>query len=227
MNFELSPQHAAERDRARAFAQGLASKASEIDQSSAVPEDVLKEVGSFGNGDLLSLTLIVEEMAAASGAVAMSAARGDRPLNLSGLRGAHEIEMSAKGELVLAATALGIGKAATEAALAAMRDAKSGTTDVERPHWVVADVATDLEAARLLTYQAAGSGAEADIALARLMASGAAVRAVDAAIRVIGAAALAPGSQLERLARDVRALTVINGTEENQRAVAADSLLPQ
>ncbi len=227
MNFELSPQHIAERDKTRAFAQRLASRASEIDQSGAVPAEVLQEVGSFGNTDLLSLTLIVEEVAVASAAAAMSAARGNRPLNLTGLRGAHEIEQSAKGHLVLAATALGIGKAATDAALAALRDAKAGTTEVERPHWVVADVATDLEAARLLTYKAAGSGAEADIALARLMASGAAARAVDAAIRVIGESALAPGSQLERLARDVRALAVVSGTEEDQRAVAADSLLPQ
>ena len=91
----------------------------------------------------------------------------------------------------------------------------------------MADVATDLEAARLLTYRAAGTKATADIALARLLASAAAQRAVDAAVRVAGASALAEGSALERLARDVRVLSVLLGTEERHRTIAAEGLLPR
>jgi alkylation response protein AidB-like acyl-CoA dehydrogenase len=59
------------------------------------------------------------------------------------------------------------------------------------------------------------------------MAIGAARRAVDASIRVLGASALAAGHVIERLARDVRALSVLGANEDAQRAVAAESLLPQ
>jgi alkylation response protein AidB-like acyl-CoA dehydrogenase len=227
MNFELSPQHAAERDRAREFTRRLTDRASEFDRSGEVPADVQQEVGAFGEGDLLSLTLVVEEIATASAAAALWVAATGAALDLSGLRGAREIERSPRGQLALAASALGIGKAATETALAALRNTKSGAAEVERPHWVVADVATELDAARLLTYKAAGSGTETDIAMARLMASTAASRAVDAAIRVIGPSALIAGAEIERLARDVRALAVLSGTEEDQRSVAAAGLLPQ
>jgi alkylation response protein AidB-like acyl-CoA dehydrogenase len=215
MNFELSPQHAAERDRAREFTRRLTDRASEFDRSGEVPADVQQEVGAFGEGDLLSLTLVVEEIATASAAAALWVAATGAALDLSGLRGAREIERSPRGQLALAASALGIGKAATETALAALRNTRA------------AEVATELDAARLLTYKAAGSGTETDIAMARLMASAAASRAVDAAIRVIGPSALIAGAEIERLARDVRALAVLSGTEEDQRSVAAAGLLPQ
>jgi alkylation response protein AidB-like acyl-CoA dehydrogenase len=100
-------------------------------------------------------------------------------------------------------------------------------THVDKPHWVVADVATDLDAARLLTYKAARTTSDVDIAIARLLASAAATRAVDAAIRIVGPPALTAGSVVERLSRDVRAVSVLIGTEEEQRAVAAEGLFPQ
>ena len=63
--------------------------------------------------------------------------------------------------------------------------------------------------------------------MARLMASGAAQRTVDAALRVAGPAGYQAGTLLERLARDVRAVALLLGTEEQQRAQAAEGLLPQ
>jgi alkylation response protein AidB-like acyl-CoA dehydrogenase len=164
----------------------------------------------------------------AAAACALGAREDAQPLTMTGLRGARDVEQSERGHLVLAAVALGIGTAATGAALDELRRSKATPgEDVEKPHWVIADVATDLEAARLLTYKAARSGAAADVGLARLMASSAAARAVDAALRVIGPAALAEGHLIERLARDVRALSVLAGTEEDQRAMAAEGLLPR
>ncbi len=77
-----------------------------------------------------------------------------------------------------------------------------------------ADGATDVAAARLLTYDAAqmldrqGSADDA-ITRAHVFAANAATRAVDAAIKVEGVAGYAKGSVLERLSRDARTLQVI------------------
>lgn len=228
MMFELSPEQVAARDKARAFAGTLAGQAAEIDASAVVPADVAREVTAMSAGHLSTLVLAVEEIAAASPAAATSAvaASGGSALAMTGLRGAFAVEASTRGHLALAAVALGIGRAAVEAALRELRDAAAGARDVEKPHWVVADAATELDAARLLTYKAAQTGADADVALARLMASAAAARAVDAAVRVVGQGSLMQGSEVERLARDVRAVSVLVGTEEDQRTVAAEGLLP-
>jgi hypothetical protein len=230
MTFELSAEHAAVRDKARGVAQMIASKAVDIDRDSRIPTEVVSEVSALMHPDAMALVVSIEQLAIASPAAALAAASPtDAPsLGMTGLRGATELETSPRTHLVLAAVALGIGKAAMDAALEALRQSKATPgADVEKPHWVVADVATEIDAARLLVYKAARTANEADIALARLMASGAAARSVDAAVRVIGPAALVDGNIVERLSRDVRALGVLLGTEEDQRALAADGLFPR
>jgi alkylation response protein AidB-like acyl-CoA dehydrogenase len=106
--------------------------------------------------------------------------------------------------------------------------AKQTAKGEEKPHWVLADAATEIEAARVMTMQAAqtlaGDEGSTGVALARLMASTAAQHAVDAALRIAGADGLREGAFLERLARDVRAVSLVLGTEEDQRAVAAQGL---
>jgi hypothetical protein len=228
MTFELSPQQTTMRDNARAYAEALQRQAAAIDRDALIPEDVRRAVKTMVTEDAFALVLVVEELATASAAVATMAAATDGASGpaLSGLRGAVALERSARTQLVLASVALGIGRAATTAALAELRQSTATPSDVEKPHWVIADVATDLDAARLLTYKAARTGTDADIAIARLMATAAAARAVDAAVRVVGVAALAEGSMVERLSRDVRAVSVLMGSEEDQRAVAAEGLLP-
>ena len=231
MTFELSAGHAAVRDQARELAQSLAARAAEIDRASLIPPDLLQQVTGSVPGDSLGLVVAIEEIGVASGALGVAAAAGSRAnkvIALSGLRGAPLPEKSPRSQLVLAAVALGIGRAAVDLALAELRQAMAVPgADVEKPHWVVADVATELQAARLLTYKAAHTLADADIALARLMTSAAAARAVDAALRVTGTSALQEGHVLERLARDVRAVALILGTEEDQRTAAAEGLLPR
>ena len=120
-----------------------------------------------------------------------------------------------RAKLIAAAVALGVGKAAVAHAIASMkkRDVKPGP-DTTVPHWTLADGATDVQAARLLTYSAAQSldhgGQAADlIARALEFASNAATRAVDAAIRVEGVSGFTKGGLLERLSRDARTLQVI------------------
>jgi alkylation response protein AidB-like acyl-CoA dehydrogenase len=120
-----------------------------------------------------------------------------------------------RAKLIAAAVALGVGRAAIEYALEAMR--KSGVKpgpDETAPHWTVADGATDVAAARLLTYGAAqmlDRGEDADDAITRAFnfAANAAERAVASAIRVVGTAGFTRGGVLDRLSRDARTLQVI------------------
>jgi hypothetical protein len=120
-----------------------------------------------------------------------------------------------RARLVAAAVALGVGKAAVAHAIASMkkRDVRPGP-DATVAHWTFADGATDMQAARLLTYSAAQSLDREDqsgdlIARALEFASAAATRAVDAAIRVEGVSGFTKGGLLERLSRDARTLQVI------------------
>jgi hypothetical protein len=230
MNFELPGDFLALRDRARAFAAAASERGADIDRTAVVGSDLARDARALCHTEPLGLAIVIEELAATSAALAMSAAAPDTAsaLNLAGLRGAPILADGSGSQLVLAAVALGIGRSALDAALGELR--RSTVTrdgDVEKPHWVVADAATELDAARLLTYRAARSMADADIAMARLMASAAASRAVDAALRVTGPAGLNEGGALERLSRDVRAVALVMGTEEHQRAMAADALFPR
>jgi len=119
-----------------------------------------------------------------------------------------------RARLIAAAAALGIGRAAVAHALAFMKtkDVKPGP-DATVPHWAFADGATEVEAARLLTYSAAQAvdrGESADTLVARVLdfAARAAQQAVDAAIRIEGAPGYTKGSLLDRLSRDARTLQV-------------------
>lgn len=100
----------------------------------------------------------------------------------------------------------------------------------------LADVATRLQAARLLVHHAAaahdaGTGTAADAAdvttaaaMAKLFATETAQHAVDVAIQVHGARALEYGHLLEHLYREVRAPRIYEGTSEIQREIIARSL---
>jgi acyl-CoA dehydrogenase len=95
----------------------------------------------------------------------------------------------------------------------------------------LADMATELEAARLLVYQAAWahdfaeSGAKAKASMAKYYATEAAQRIVDQALQIHGGSGLIAGSIMERLYRDVRALRIYEGTSEIQKLIIARELL--
>lgn len=97
----------------------------------------------------------------------------------------------------------------------------------------LADMITDLDAARLLVYRAAhlkDSGAERvtrAASEAKLFATEAAGRIVDQAVQIHGGAGLVRGSVVERLYRDVRALRIYEGTSEIQKLVIANQLLQE
>jgi acyl-CoA dehydrogenase len=95
----------------------------------------------------------------------------------------------------------------------------------------VAEMATELEAARLLVYQAAwahdsgSADAKMKSSMAKLYATEAAQRIVDQALQIHGGSGLVAGSIMERLYRDVRALRIYEGTSEIQQLVIARELL--
>jgi acyl-CoA dehydrogenase len=95
----------------------------------------------------------------------------------------------------------------------------------------LAEMATDLEAARLLVYQAAwaidsnGENAKRESSMAKLYATEAAQRIIDQALQIHGAAGLIAGSLMERLYRDVRALRIYEGTSEIHKVIIARELL--
>ena len=97
----------------------------------------------------------------------------------------------------------------------------------------LADMVTELDAARLLVYRAAylkdtGSGrVTREASEAKLFATEAAGRIIDSAVQIHGAAGLVRGSVVERLYRDVRALRIYEGTSEIQKIVIASQLLKE
>ena len=97
----------------------------------------------------------------------------------------------------------------------------------------LADMSTELNAARLLVYHAAylkDAGAERstrEASEAKLYATEAAGRIVDQAVQIHGGAGLVHGTTVERLYRDVRALRIYEGTSEIQKLIIANQLLKE
>jgi acyl-CoA dehydrogenase len=97
----------------------------------------------------------------------------------------------------------------------------------------LADMVTELDAARLLVYRAAyakDNGAERitrEASEAKLFATEAANRIIDSAVQIHGGTGLVRGSVVERLYRDVRALRIYEGTSEIQKLVIAGQLLKE
>jgi alkylation response protein AidB-like acyl-CoA dehydrogenase len=241
MTFDLTPEQQAlslhARDHAARIGAGVATV---IDRLGAVPADVdtaLSEAAltDVFNRGAVSAAVMLEELAAVSAGLAAkvgfvsAAGRGKEstviPKASPGLRGS-EVPLAAvertggpaldRARLAAAAIAVGVGRAAIAHAVAAMKAAGVRPGPDERaPHWVLADGATEVEAARLLTYEAAqsldGNRAEVSgvVARAKAFATQAAVQAVDAAIRIEGPAGYVRGGLLERLTRDARTLAVI------------------
>ncbi|MFN2491948.1 MAG: acyl-CoA dehydrogenase family protein [Pyrinomonadaceae bacterium] len=97
----------------------------------------------------------------------------------------------------------------------------------------LADMVTELDAARLLVYRAAhlkDMGADRvtrEASEAKLYATEAAWRIIDSAVQIHGGAGLVRGSVVERLYRDVRALRIYEGTSEIQKLIIAGQLLKE
>ncbi len=132
------------------------------------------------------------------------------------------------------AAAVGLAQRALDEALRysqSRRQFGSALSAFQATQLKLADMATELEASRLLVYQAAWANdrGEADLplksAMAKLFATEAAQRIVDQAVQIHGGNGVVAGNIVERLYRDVRALRIYEGTSEIQKLVIARSLL--
>jgi acyl-CoA dehydrogenase len=94
----------------------------------------------------------------------------------------------------------------------------------------LADMLTELDAARLLVFRAAwmkdkGERARAEVAMAKLFATEAAFRIVDRAVQLHGGLGVTTGTFVERLYREIRPLRIYEGTSEIQRLIIGSSLI--
>jgi alkylation response protein AidB-like acyl-CoA dehydrogenase len=139
------------------------------------------------------------------------------------------------GRVGIAAQALGIGDAAITEAIAFAKTRRTFGQPIasyEAIQWMLADVATELEAARMLTWKAADAKdrrerSRVESSMAKVAASEAAHRAADKAMQIMASAGYRRGSTIERLFRDVRATEIYQGTSEAQRMIIAQGILNQ
>lgn len=132
------------------------------------------------------------------------------------------------------AAAVGLAQRALEEAVQYSRKRRQfgqALAEFQATQFKLADMATELEASRLLVYQAAWtrdhnqSDLKQKSSMAKLYATEAAQRIVDQALQIHGGMGVVVGTPVERLYRDVRALRIYEGTSEIQRLVIARNLL--
>ncbi|HLH76354.1 MAG TPA: acyl-CoA dehydrogenase family protein [Candidatus Binataceae bacterium] len=137
------------------------------------------------------------------------------------------------GRIGIAAQAVGIGRAALERALlyAGQRRAFGAPIgSFQAVQMKLADMAVELDAARLLTWQAAarkdaGAAHSKEAAMAKLFASEAAMRAANEALQIHGGYGYTREFPLERYYRDAKITEIYEGTSEIQRLVIAARVL--
>ncbi|MBB3168939.1 acyl-CoA dehydrogenase family protein [Simiduia aestuariiviva] len=141
----------------------------------------------------------------------------------------------AGGRIGIGSLALGIGQAAMDYAaryIAEREQFNQPLINFQGLQWMMADRATELEAARLLLMQAAWLKENQQpfakaASMAKLFASEKANDACYTALQLLGGAGYIKEYPLERMARDVRITTIYEGTSEIQRIVIARELLKE
>ena len=137
------------------------------------------------------------------------------------------------GRISIAAMALGLGQAALDAAITYSKERVQfgqPIANFQAIQWMIADSATELEAARLLTYQAAYLKDKKvrftrEAAMAKLFAALAAEKACFNAVQIHGGYGYSRDYPVERYYRDNRLTSIGEGTNEIQRLVIARQLL--
>jgi len=139
------------------------------------------------------------------------------------------------GRISIAALAVGIARGAFEAALRYSKQRHQfgrPICEFEAIQFYLAEMATEIDAARLLTQRAAAAKDAGEIvtrlsAQAKLYASEIAVRATDRALQVHGGYGFIKDFPVEKFYRDVKLCTIGEGTSEIQKLVIAKSLLSE
>jgi alkylation response protein AidB-like acyl-CoA dehydrogenase len=137
------------------------------------------------------------------------------------------------GRISIAAQACGIAKASLEAAIQYARTRVQfgkPISDQQAIRWMIADMATETEAARLLTYKAAALTDEhrkhsKEASMAKLFAASTAVEAARKALQIHGGYGYMTDLPLERYYRDAKITEIYEGTSEIQRLVISNELI--
>jgi len=139
------------------------------------------------------------------------------------------------GRVGIAAQAVGIAQAALDFVVPYAKERKQfgkSISEFEAIQWMIADMATEIQAARLLVYQAAaliGTGERQRYskyaAMAKLFASEMSHRVTHKAIQILGGYGYVKDYPVERYYRDSRITEIYEGTSEIQRLVIANNVL--
>ena len=137
------------------------------------------------------------------------------------------------GRIGMAGASIGIAQAALEAAVKYANQREQfgqKIANFQAIQWMVSDMATELEAAKQLTYYAAwlkgaGKKVTAEAAMAKMFASEVAGRVTDMALQVHGGYGYSREYPLERFVRDARIKRIYEGTNEIQRLVVSREIL--
>jgi len=157
----------------------------------------------------------------------------DKLLGAEGQGFVNTMQVLDAGRIGIAALSVGLAQGAFEAGLAYARVRKSfGKTIAafQAIQWKLADAATRIEAARLLTYRAAylkdrGGRTSLESSIAKLYASETAVRVAEDCVQIHGGYGFVKDYPAEKYFRDVKLTTIGEGTSEIQRMVIARQLL--
>jgi alkylation response protein AidB-like acyl-CoA dehydrogenase len=138
------------------------------------------------------------------------------------------------GRINIAARAVGVAQAAYDAALGYARDRKAfgqPISEFQAIQLKIADMATEIQAARLLTYWAAaksdagGGRVDMEAGMAKMYASEVAIKCALESMRIHGAYGYSAEFVVERLYRDAPLMAIGEGTNDIQRLVIARSLV--
>ena len=138
-----------------------------------------------------------------------------------------------KGRVGIGALAVGIGQAGLEAAVdyaQQRKQFKKAISEFQGVQWLLADIAKDVEAARLLVHSAAykidkGQDATKACSIAKCFAADMAVARSADAVQVFGGSGYIRGFEVERLYRDAKITQIYEGTNQIQRMIIARELL--
>jgi alkylation response protein AidB-like acyl-CoA dehydrogenase len=147
----------------------------------------------------------------------------------------NTLQVLDSGRIGIAALAVGLAQGAYEAARDYARERRQFGQPIaafQAIQWKLADLATRIEAGRLLTYRAAhlkdrGVRMTRESSMAKLFASETAVKAADDCVQIHGGYGFVKDYPAEKYFRDVKLLTIGEGTSEIQRLVIARQLLGQ
>ncbi len=143
------------------------------------------------------------------------------------------LEILDSGRIGIAALSVGVAQGALDASVRYAKERSQfgkRLSEFEAIQWKISEMATKIEAARILTYKAAflkdtGKVIKLAAATAKYFASEAAVKCTEEAVQIHGGYGFIKDFPVEKLYRDVKLLTIGEGTSEIQKMVIARDLL--